>query len=609
VTDRLRPDGLPQPRTAFESAVVDFLVDLFEAFPTWGTNIGYHRVDDRWPDLTDAGREDRLATVVRHRQRLADVRADELSADEAVDRGILLEEIDKVIFSEDVLRSEAWDALELVYLMGGGLFGVLSREYAPWSERGAALCSRIEGIPALTQAALAGLTGLPGQPVALLQLDTALGQLAGVSELVDGALAEARSRAAAGEAPELVAPMEAAATSAHEALEAFRHGLDSDVRARAAGEGRLGRELFAQKLRHTLGSDITPEELRDRAWADYHAVRAEMLRLARELWSRWIPDETLPQVALDDEVAASALVQRVLDAVAEQHQQPDGLIGFCEAEIERISRFVREHGLITLPQEPLVITWTPVFMRAAARAFLDSPGPLDRGQKSHFWITPPDEDQGPEAVASYLREENDASLRILSIHEGIPGHYLQLAASNGCDSLTRTIFTNGMFAEGWAVYVTQVMYDEGYAADDPGFALQHWKMYLRATVNAILDVETHTGGMTEEQAMALMVEGAWQEQDEARGKWLRARISSTQLSTYFVGSLEMWDLEMEVRRRLAAAAGADGTAVPQQHIRGGVGDTPGFDRRTHLERVISHGSPPVKWCRELVLRDLEAGAA
>jgi uncharacterized protein (DUF885 family) len=211
-------------------------------------------------------------------------------------------------------------------------------------------------------------------------------------------------------------------------------------------------------------------------------------------------------------------------------------------------------------------------------------------------------------MASYLREENDASLRVLSIHEGIPGHYVQLAASNTCDSLTRTVFANGMFAEGWAVYITQVMHDVGYAADDPGFALAHWKMYLRASANAILDVETHTGEMTEEEAMTLMVEGAWQEQDEARGKWLRARISSTQLSTYFVGSLEMWDLEMEVRERLATDAGAGPGAVPAQHIRGGVGDSPGFDRRTHLEQVISYGTPPVKWCRQLVLRDLGAAA-
>ena len=134
-------------------------------------------------------------------------------------------------------------------------------------------------------------------------------------------------------------------------------------------------------------------------------------------------------------------------------------------------------------------------------------------------------------------------------------------------------------------------------------------MYLRATANAILDVETHTGDMSEAEAMALMVDGAWQEQDEARGKWLRARISSTQLSTYFVGSLEMWDLEVEVRRRLAAQAGAGAESVPEQVIRGGLGDSPGFDRPTHLDRVIAYGTPPIKWCRELVLRDVEAGDA
>jgi uncharacterized protein (DUF885 family) len=603
LTTSLRPDGLPQPLNAFESAVVDFLVDVFKAHPTSGTAVGYHAVDGHWPDLTEAGRRARLATFEAHAERLKAFDDAGLSTSEQVDRSILLEEIEQLVFSDDVLRSEAWDPLGLVYLMGGGLFDLLSREFAPWSERGVSLLSRITGLPELMQQGLAGMTGLDDRPVALLHLDTTLAQLSGVNELVDAAVTEARSRAEAGEADDLVVPMEAAAKEAHRALEAFRAGLDTDVRSRASGEGRLGPELFAQKLRLTLGSDLTPDQLRDRAWADYRAVRAEMLRLARETWPTWFPDEPLPELAEGDAAGESGLVKCVLDAIAGQHQQPAGLISYCEAEIGRIEAFCRERELITLPDEPLAITWTPVFLRATARAFLDSPGPLDRGQKSHFWITPPDENEGPEAVASYLREENDAALRILSIHEGIPGHYLQLAASNRCTSLTRTVFTNGMFAEGWAVYVTQLMYDAGYAADDPGFALSHWKMYLRATANAILDVETHIGGMTEAEAMALMVDGAWQEQDEARGKWLRARISSTQLSTYFVGSLEMWDLEMEVRRRAAVAVGSSASDVPKQHIAGGVGDSPGFDQRRHLESVINHGTPPIKWCRQLVLEE------
>jgi len=608
VTQALRPDGLPQPRNGFESAVVDLIVDLFEAHPTWGTVAGYHRVDHHWPDLSDAGRMARLALFGDHARRLEALSDSELSAEERIDRRILLEEIEKAVFSDEILRSEAWDPLESVYLMGGGLFGILSREYAPWSERGAALLARLEGLPQLTREVVGGLTGLPDRPVALLQLDTALLQLGGVVELVDAAVTEAKTRAAAGEAPELVAPIEGAATDARAALEVLRAALDSDVRDRASGEGRLGAELFAQKLRLTLGSDITPEQLRERAWADYHAIRGEMLRLARQTWSAWVPDESLPRVADGDTEGEAKLVKRVLDAIAAEHQQPDTLIEYCEAEMARIEAFCREHDVITLPDEPLTITWTPVFMRALARAFLDSPGPLDRGQKSHFWITPPDESEGSEAVESYLLEENDRMLRDLSIHEGIPGHYLQLAASNRCPSLARTIFTNGMFAEGWAVYVTQVMVDLGYAADDPGFALTHWKLYLRAVVNAILDVETHTGDMTEEQALSLMVDGAWQEADEARGKWLRARISSTQLSTYYVGSLEMWELEEAVRRRAAVDVGASAADVPAQHVAGGIGDSPGFDQRAHLEGVISHGTPAIKWCRALLLGD-EGGAA
>ncbi len=107
--------------------------------------------------------------------------------------------------------------------------------------------------------------------------------------------------------------------------------------------------------------------------------------------------------------------------------------------------------------------------------------------------------------------------------------------------------------------------------------------------------------MNEQQAMELMVGGGFQEEDEARAKWLRARISSTQLSTYYVGSLEMWDLEAEARKRAAVASGASSESVPAQHIAGGMGPTPGFDYPAHLEAVISHGTPPIKWVRRAML--------
>lgn len=598
-----RPGPLPAPVTRWDHAFHAFLGDYFEALPTHGTVAGYHLVDDRWPDLSEAGRLARLAMYERHRDAVSVLPDDELSADERVDRAILLELLDKLRFGDEELRDEAWDPLSVVYLAGSGLFGLLSREYAPWSERGAAFAARVEGLPTVFDDAIAGLTGLPDRPVSLLHLDTALAQLSGITDLVAEGLAEARRRAAAGEAPELVARLEAAQALATAAVERFRVALDGPVRGRAEGEGRLGPRLYAAKLRRTLSSDLTPEELLGRARQDHAAVRAEMLRLARGLWHAWVPDTPLPDVAPGDAEGEDALVRRVLDAIADEHHDPAELLDFCRGEVSRIEDFCREHDLITLTDEPLSIIWTPVFMRAYGRAFLDSPGPLDRGQQSHFLITPPADDATPDEIASYMREDNDRMLRLLCIHEGVPGHYLQLAVSNRSPSLVRTVFGDGMFAEGWAVYITQVMMDAGYGADDPALLLTHWKFYLRAITNAILDVETHAGDMTDDVAIDLMTRRSFQEHDEAHAKWLRARLTSTQLSTYYVGALGMSDLEVEARVRAAIAVGGTAADVPPQRVAGGIGSSPGFDLRTHLDSVIAHGSPPIRWVRRILAQD------
>jgi hypothetical protein len=235
---------------------------------------------------------------------------------------------------------------------------------------------------------------------------------------------------------------------------------------------------------------------------------------------------------------------------------------------------------------------------------LDSPGPLDHGQKAFFAVTPIPEDWTAEQAESYLREDNARMLRLLTIHEAVPGHYLQAVYANRSRSLARAVFWSGVFAEGWAVYVTQVMMDAGFGADDPALLLVHWKFYLRSVINALIDVGIHAGSMTEAEALALMIDGGFQEESEARNKWNRARLTATQLSTYFVGSVEMWDLEGEVRRRAAAASSGlprGAAAVPEPRVVGGYGETPGFSYRTHLENVIAHGSPPMTLLRRLVL--------
>jgi hypothetical protein len=388
-------------------------------------------------------------------------------------------------------------------------------------------------------------------------------------------------------------------SAAVDGIEDFRANLRRTVLPRAEGEGRLGRDRFDAKLARTFSDpSITSDAILDEAESQYGLVRAEMVRLARELWPSWRAGEPVPA---DD----AQIVRGVTDAIASDHPAAADLLAACRIELGRIEGFCRDRGVIGLADEPLEIQWTPRFLRAFAGAMLHSPGPFDRGQKAFFSITPPDDAWPPERVESMLREHNRRQLTLLTIHEAVPGHYLQGVYANEVPSLVRSVFGDGVFAEGWAVYVTHVMLDLGFDADDPALWLMHWKYYLRAVVNAIIDVRIHVHGMTRDEAISLMVDGAFQEVSEATSKYDRARLSSTQLSTYFIGSRRMWDMEAEARRRAALGSGDPRGvgAVPSPRIVGGYGDTPGFDYRRHLEAVIGQGGLPLPLLQRVLFRD------
>jgi uncharacterized protein (DUF885 family) len=594
-------------QAVLDDVLHEFLDELFRLQPVFATDMGDHRFDDRWPDVSAAGLAEFGDSLRTWRSRFVALDGGDFSDDERIDRDLLLEEIDRMLFGLDELAEERWDALGYLYLAGAGLFTLIAREFAPLATRMDSFAGRVEGLPALLESAAANLTGLPGRPVSLLHLETALGQLDGIALLIDQATTTVRAELAVAPDAALAAALErieAADPAARAAIETFRRRLDEDVRSRAEGEGRLGRELYARKLRWALRSDLSPADLLARAERDHTAVRAEMLRLARQAWPTWLGDAAIPTEGSAGSAAAAEreTVRLVLDAVAREHPRLDELLDRCRAETAALETFITERGLLDAPDEPLEIIWTPLFLRSFGGGYLDAPGPLERGQKSFFGFTPPPDDASPEQVESLLREQNDRMLKLLCIHETIPGHYLQLWYANRHGSLARAVFSNGMFAEGWAVYVTQVLMDLGYADGDPGLLLTHWKFYLRAVTNAILDVRTHGGAgepIDEVEAIRLMTQEGFQEEHEARSKWSRARLSSTQLSTYFVGSSEMWDVELEARRRAARAAGHEGP-LRQPRVVGGFGETPGFSYPEHLSAVLSHGTPPIHVLRRIL---------
>ncbi len=581
----------------FAARVDAFLDATFALDPVFATAMGNHAHDGAWPDLSEAGRAARLAFVDAWTSAFGAVEDAGLTADERIDRDLLLGELAAQRFGDMVLREEAWSPIWWVYVIGEGFFGLLAREFAPLADRLASIASRAEGLSWVVDAARAALVGVDGRPVDRLHTEKALEQWPGLISIVDEAIETGEAAVAAGDAEvaAVLPRLRAARADATASLDGMERHLRDVVLPASAGEGRLGPELFAAKLAVTMRDEsVTTDRIRERAEHEFGAVRAEMVRIARAIAPAWLGDRPVP----DDDVD---VVRAVWDAIAIRHPERDGLLDFCRAEVGRIEAFCRERGLIGLADEPLEIRWTPVFLRAFGAAMLSAPGPLDAGLTSMFFITPIDERATPDQVESRLRENNDRMLQVLTIHEAVPGHYLQGVYANRGASPTRAIFRSGVYNEGWAVYVTQVMMDAGYAATDPALLLCHWKYYLRCVVNALIDAGIHTAGMTEDEAVELMVAGGFQEEAEARAKYDRARLTSTQLSTYFVGSIAFWDLEDEARRRAASATGARADAVPRPRVVGDYGKTPGFDYRRHLEACLSHGAPPMPLLRRLLL--------
>ena len=542
--------------------------DFFRLYPVNATEAGNHDHDGGWPDLTDAGRRDRLSWLADARGRLE--AADARTPDEEIDRRVLVTQIDALRFDADELDELSWNAIAYVYLFGTGLFGLLSREFAALDVRLASVAGRMRGLPAALEAARANLDAPGGRPVSRFHVEKAIATMPGVADLCRTASAEAARL----EATALRDEVSQAADAAVEAVDGFTAWLREELLPRADGDFRLGRELYERKFRHALKSTVTPQELEARAASAYDEVRGEMLRLARQLWPEWLGDEPIP----DD---GNTAIRRVLDAIAGDHPAAEELLDFCRAENGQIEAFIRERDLVGLAEDPLQIIWTPPFLRAFGGAMLIPPGPLDRGLDSYFAITPMPDDWTDEQRESNLREDNRRMLRLLTIHEAVPGHYLQLAYSNRCPSLVRGVFASGVFAEGWAVYVTQVMMDVGYGADDPALMLIHWKFFLRAVTNTLMDIHIHAGSMAEDEAMTMMVEGGFQERAEASEKWNRARLSSTQLCEYYLGSVEMTELERLARAR------ADGEGRD-------------FAWRPFLESVLAHGTPPMPVIREIL---------
>ncbi len=508
------------PIAAFRSSAAAAVDDLLRGRPEWATTLGDHRFDDQVDDLSIDGLATRASRLRARRAELTSLAAGALEAEDRVDLEMLVGELDRVIFETDDFSAVTWDPLQ--YNVGEALYPLLTRHVLPVSDRLRAIAARLDLIPGRLALAERQLEAPP-----LVHVQTALSQHPGNVAMVGEEVARLLD-----EDPGQRHLVEPAQARALQALEAYA-GTLSQLLDGPHRSPRIGRELFARRLALALHSPLTPEDLLKRAERRIDELDEQLAAAAAEYNQH---------AGNQHEAKGDQPVRSALGRVAAQAPNDDTIVAAAEAALALCTEAVRSLGFVSVPDDPLRIELMPVFRRGVGGAYCDPAGPLENGGETSFAIAPTPDDWSAEQKASFYREYNDAMVVDLTVHEAMPGHMLQLAHARRFEgsTLARKVLQSGSFIEGWAVHAERIMAEAGLGGLP--VRLQQLKMQLRCGINAVLDVSVHAGELDEKGALELMMGRGYQEESEARAKWRRACLTSSQLSTYFVGYTELEEL-------------------------------------------------------------------
>ncbi len=569
----------------FADLTQEFIYNSLALSPSAASQAGYHKHKDSKTgkiveldaELDDVGPQAISEQARFYRDWQARFRSefspDSLGLEDATDYRMIQDQINLNLLELERIQSYKHNPTVYVELLGSALFQPLTDEYAPKETRLGHILSRISQVPRFLQQAKQEL--VDSDPI---YVKVAVEENAGNVNLINDTIAREVP-------PDMRAGFDKAAQPAVESLKNFSKWLESDLGKRKPSRTwRLGKEFYDQKFPLVMETAVTPEQVLKDAEEQLIAVRAEMLDLALPLHKQMFPDHT-NHSDLSGRERENKIIGEVLQKISNEHPERGQLIETVDKDLGRIRQFIREKQIVALsPRENLKVIPTPEFMRGiySVAGFHSAP-PLEPNAEAQYWVTPISPAMPAAKAESKLREYNNWVLQWLTIHEALPGHYVQAEHANNVQPLSRrlarALYANGPYVEGWAEYIAQVMMYEGFDNSDPRYRLSYLKVWLRAITNAILDVRMHTRNMTDQEALDLMEKDAFQTEAEAEGKLQRAKLSSTQLPTYFVGNRDWWRL----RRKYEAAKG------------------PAFTLMEFHDRALDQGAVPLQDLEKLLL--------
>jgi uncharacterized protein (DUF885 family) len=566
----------------------EFIHETLALSPSSASQAGYHThldpktgkniaLDALLDDVSPAGYAEQRRVYAEWRERFrTETPLASLGVEDAADWQLIDDQIALNLLELDRIQDSKHNPTVFVELLGSALFQPLTDDYAPEDVRLGHILSRLASTPRFLEQARTRLVN--ADPIFI---KVALEENDGNLDLIQSTIAAAFPAGS-----KLRPQFDHVAPPAVEALKNFSRWLQNDFAQRKTDRTwRLGKDLYAEKFRLVMQTPVTPEKVLADAEQELKKTREEMLQIALPLHQQYFPDHD-DHASLSPQERENKVIGEVLKKISDDHPKRDDLIPTIKDDLAGIRQFIVDKKIVSLKaRDNLKVIPTPPFMRGSfSVAGFHSAPPLDPSAEAQYWVTPIDPKTPQAAAESKLREYNNWVLKWLTIHEALPGHYVQAEHANEIEPLTRrltrALYGNGAYVEGWAEYIAQVMMQQGFADNDPRYRLSYLKVWLRAVGNAVLDVRMQTMGMTDEQAMSFMMNDAFQTQAEAEGKLQRAKISSTQLPTYYVGTSEWWRL----RRAYEAAKGKD------------------FTLAEFHDRALDQGALPVPWLGNILLQ-------
>ena len=525
----------------------EFMKESLALSPVSASQAGYHRhkgreLDPELDDFSPASIAAQRKFYAAWQQRLASVH--DLAPEDAADRQLMSDQIGLNLLELDEIQSYKHNPTIYVELIGNGLFLPLTQNYASKEVRVGHVLSRMDQVSRLLGQAKA----------ALMDADPIFVKVAAEENDGNASLIQDDIREQVGTDAQLKKRYDEVAPKAITALKDFTQWLQQDLGKRPnARSWRLGDKWYGKKFKLVMETNITPDEVLANAERELKQTRAEMLELATPMHKEMYPEHG-DHSDLSGRERENKIIGEVLSKIADDHVQRDQLLQHVKDDLAGITQFIRDKKIVSLSQrENLKVIPTPAFMRGiySVGGFRQAP-PLEPTAEAEYWVTPIAASVPQEKAESKLREYNNWVLKWLTIHEALPGHYIQFEHANSVEPetrrLLRALLGNGAYVEGWAEYVSQVLMQEGFQNHDPRFVLSMKKIRLRVLANAILDVRMQTMNMTDAEAIDLMTQSAFQTQAEAEGKLQRAKLSSAQLPTYYVGTSEWWDLRKKYQQ-------------------------------------------------------------